>query len=129
MILDSFEHHAQACAQQYRMSGGEPALAEETMQRLAGLLILLVLLSSAVQAWTIRQAVVPAQDSVRYVGVAQRIDGVVAKTDQRMFGAGGVVDGTQRAVDAVGVRILDDEIGERVPRPPATGVPSGRCFT
>lgn len=32
-------------------------------------------------------------------GVAQRIDGVVAKTDQRMFAAGGVVDGTQRAVD------------------------------
>ena len=27
------------------------------------------------------------------------LDGVVAKTDQRMFGAGGVVDGTQRAVD------------------------------
>lgn len=32
-------------------------------------------------------------------GVARRIDGVVAKTDQRMLGAGGVVEGTQRAVD------------------------------
>jgi phospholipid/cholesterol/gamma-HCH transport system substrate-binding protein len=27
------------------------------------------------------------------------LDGVVAKTDERMFGSGGVVDGTQRAVD------------------------------
>jgi phospholipid/cholesterol/gamma-HCH transport system substrate-binding protein len=36
-------------------------------------------------------------------GVAQRIDGVVAKTDQRMFAAGGVVDGTQRAVDQANV--------------------------
>jgi phospholipid/cholesterol/gamma-HCH transport system substrate-binding protein len=32
-------------------------------------------------------------------GVARRVDGVVARTDQRMLGAGGVVDGTQRAVD------------------------------
>lgn len=32
-------------------------------------------------------------------GVSRRLDGVVAKTDQRMFAAGGVVDGTQRAVD------------------------------
>jgi phospholipid/cholesterol/gamma-HCH transport system substrate-binding protein len=32
-------------------------------------------------------------------GLSQRLDGVVAKTDQRMFGAGGVVDGTQRAVE------------------------------
>jgi phospholipid/cholesterol/gamma-HCH transport system substrate-binding protein len=32
-------------------------------------------------------------------GVSRRLDGVVAKTDQRMFGAGGVVDGTQRAVE------------------------------
>lgn len=32
-------------------------------------------------------------------GVARRIDGVVAKTEQRMLGAGGVVEGTQRAVD------------------------------
>jgi phospholipid/cholesterol/gamma-HCH transport system substrate-binding protein len=31
--------------------------------------------------------------------VSRRLDGVVAKTDQRMFGAGGVVEGTQRAVD------------------------------
>jgi phospholipid/cholesterol/gamma-HCH transport system substrate-binding protein len=31
--------------------------------------------------------------------VSRRLDGVVAKTDQRMFGAGGVVDGTQRAVE------------------------------
>lgn len=32
-------------------------------------------------------------------GLSRRMDGVVAKTDQRMFGAGGVIDGTQRAVD------------------------------
>jgi phospholipid/cholesterol/gamma-HCH transport system substrate-binding protein len=32
-------------------------------------------------------------------GVARRVDGVVARTDQRMLGAGGVVEGTQRAVD------------------------------
>jgi phospholipid/cholesterol/gamma-HCH transport system substrate-binding protein len=32
-------------------------------------------------------------------GVSRRLDGVVAKTDERMFGSGGVVDGTQRAVD------------------------------
>ena len=32
-------------------------------------------------------------------GVSRRLDSVVAKTDQRMFGAGGVVDGTQRAVE------------------------------
>jgi phospholipid/cholesterol/gamma-HCH transport system substrate-binding protein len=32
-------------------------------------------------------------------GVSRRLDGVVAKTDQRMFGSGGVVDGTQRAVE------------------------------
>ena len=32
-------------------------------------------------------------------GVSQRIDGVVGKADQRMFGEGGVVDGTQRAVN------------------------------
>jgi phospholipid/cholesterol/gamma-HCH transport system substrate-binding protein len=32
-------------------------------------------------------------------GVARRVDGVVAKNDQRMLGAGGVVEGTQRAVD------------------------------
>lgn len=31
--------------------------------------------------------------------VSRRLDAVVAKTDQRMFGAGGVLDGTQRAVD------------------------------
>jgi phospholipid/cholesterol/gamma-HCH transport system substrate-binding protein len=31
-------------------------------------------------------------------GVAQRLDGVLAKTDQRVFGDGGVMDGTQRAV-------------------------------
>jgi phospholipid/cholesterol/gamma-HCH transport system substrate-binding protein len=32
-------------------------------------------------------------------GLSRRMDGVVAKTDQRMFGAGGVIDGTQRAVE------------------------------
>jgi phospholipid/cholesterol/gamma-HCH transport system substrate-binding protein len=32
-------------------------------------------------------------------GVTRRIDTVVAKTDQRMFGEGGVMDGTQRAVN------------------------------
>jgi phospholipid/cholesterol/gamma-HCH transport system substrate-binding protein len=32
-------------------------------------------------------------------GVAQRLDGVLAKTDQRVFGDGGVMDGTQRAVN------------------------------
>jgi phospholipid/cholesterol/gamma-HCH transport system substrate-binding protein len=32
-------------------------------------------------------------------GVSQRIDGVVGKTDQRLFGDGGVMDGTQRAVN------------------------------
>jgi phospholipid/cholesterol/gamma-HCH transport system substrate-binding protein len=31
-------------------------------------------------------------------GVSRRIDGVVAKADQRVLGEGGVVDGTQRAV-------------------------------
>jgi phospholipid/cholesterol/gamma-HCH transport system substrate-binding protein len=31
-------------------------------------------------------------------GVAQRFDGVLAKTDERVFGEGGVMDGTQRAV-------------------------------
>jgi len=32
-------------------------------------------------------------------GVSRRIDGVVGKADQRMFGEGGVMDGTQRAVN------------------------------
>ncbi len=32
-------------------------------------------------------------------GLSRRMDGVVAKTDQRMFGAGGVAEGTQRAVE------------------------------
>lgn len=32
-------------------------------------------------------------------GVVRRVDGVVARTDQRMLGEGGVVDGTQRAVE------------------------------
>ncbi len=32
-------------------------------------------------------------------GVAQRLDGVLAKADQRVFGEGGVMDGTQRAVN------------------------------
>jgi phospholipid/cholesterol/gamma-HCH transport system substrate-binding protein len=32
-------------------------------------------------------------------GVTQRLDGVLAKTDQRVFGEGGVMDGTQRAVN------------------------------
>jgi len=36
-------------------------------------------------------------------GLSRRMDGVVAKTDQRMFGADGVVDGTQRAVDQANV--------------------------
>ncbi len=36
-------------------------------------------------------------------GLSRRVDGVVAKTDQRMFGADGVVDGTQRAVDQANV--------------------------
>ena len=31
--------------------------------------------------------------------VSQRLDGVLAKTDQRVFGAGGVMDGTQSAVN------------------------------
>lgn len=31
-------------------------------------------------------------------GVSQKLDGVLAKTDQRVFGQGGVVDGTQKAV-------------------------------
>ena len=31
-------------------------------------------------------------------GVSQKLDGVLAKTDQRVFGEGGVMDGTQRAV-------------------------------
>ncbi|MBV8031798.1 MAG: MCE family protein [Betaproteobacteria bacterium] len=35
----------------------------------------------------------------RMGGVAQRLDGVLAKADDRLFGNGGVVDGTQRAVD------------------------------
>jgi phospholipid/cholesterol/gamma-HCH transport system substrate-binding protein len=32
-------------------------------------------------------------------GLSRRMDGVVAKTDQRVFGAGGVAEGTQRAVE------------------------------
>jgi phospholipid/cholesterol/gamma-HCH transport system substrate-binding protein len=32
-------------------------------------------------------------------GVARRVDGVVAKADQRVLGEGGVIDGTQRAVE------------------------------
>jgi phospholipid/cholesterol/gamma-HCH transport system substrate-binding protein len=32
-------------------------------------------------------------------GLTQRVDGVVARVDQRVFGAGGVLEGTQRAVD------------------------------
>ena len=32
-------------------------------------------------------------------GVARRVDGVVAKADQRVLGEGGLVDGTQRAVN------------------------------
>ncbi|HEX6317977.1 MAG TPA: MlaD family protein [Burkholderiales bacterium] len=36
-------------------------------------------------------------------GLSRRMEGVVAKTDQRMFGADGVVDGTQRAVDQANV--------------------------
>jgi phospholipid/cholesterol/gamma-HCH transport system substrate-binding protein len=36
-------------------------------------------------------------------GLSRRMDGVVAKTDQRMFGADGVVDGTQRAIDQANV--------------------------
>ena len=32
-------------------------------------------------------------------GVSRRIDGVVGKADQRVFGEGGVMDGTQRAVN------------------------------
>lgn len=36
-------------------------------------------------------------------GLSRRVDGVVAKADQRMFGADGVVDGTQRAVDQANV--------------------------
>jgi len=36
-------------------------------------------------------------------GLSRRMDGVVAKTDRRMFGADGVVDGTQRAVDQANV--------------------------
>jgi phospholipid/cholesterol/gamma-HCH transport system substrate-binding protein len=32
-------------------------------------------------------------------GLSRRLDGVVAKTDQRVFGSGGVMDGTQRAVE------------------------------
>jgi phospholipid/cholesterol/gamma-HCH transport system substrate-binding protein len=40
-------------------------------------------------------------------GVARRIDAVVARTDQRVLGAGGVVAGTQRAVDQANA-ILDE---------------------
>jgi phospholipid/cholesterol/gamma-HCH transport system substrate-binding protein len=36
-------------------------------------------------------------------GVSRRIDGVVGKADQRMFGEGGVMDGTQRAVNQANV--------------------------
>jgi phospholipid/cholesterol/gamma-HCH transport system substrate-binding protein len=32
-------------------------------------------------------------------GLTQRVDGVVARADQRVLGAGGVLEGTQRAVD------------------------------
>jgi phospholipid/cholesterol/gamma-HCH transport system substrate-binding protein len=40
-------------------------------------------------------------------GVARRVDGVVARTDQRMLGAGGVVDGTQRAVDQANAMLTE----------------------
>jgi phospholipid/cholesterol/gamma-HCH transport system substrate-binding protein len=36
-------------------------------------------------------------------GVSQRLDGVLAKTDQRVFGQGGVVDETQKAVTQANV--------------------------
>jgi phospholipid/cholesterol/gamma-HCH transport system substrate-binding protein len=32
-------------------------------------------------------------------GLARRVDGVVTRTDERLLGAGGVIEGTQRAVD------------------------------
>ena len=40
-------------------------------------------------------------------GLTQRLDGVVAKTDRRVFGAGGVVDGTQRAVEQANAILSD----------------------
>jgi phospholipid/cholesterol/gamma-HCH transport system substrate-binding protein len=39
--------------------------------------------------------------------LSRRIDGVVAKTDERVFGAGGVADGTQRAVDQANVILME----------------------
>jgi phospholipid/cholesterol/gamma-HCH transport system substrate-binding protein len=40
-------------------------------------------------------------------GVTRRLDGVLAKTDQRVFGEGGVMDGTQRAVSQVNAILAD----------------------
>jgi phospholipid/cholesterol/gamma-HCH transport system substrate-binding protein len=40
-------------------------------------------------------------------GVVRRVDGVVARTDQRMLGPGGVVDGTQRAVDQANAMLTE----------------------
>jgi phospholipid/cholesterol/gamma-HCH transport system substrate-binding protein len=40
-------------------------------------------------------------------GVSRRIDDVVAKTDQRVFGEGGVMDGTQRAVNQANAILLE----------------------
>jgi phospholipid/cholesterol/gamma-HCH transport system substrate-binding protein len=40
-------------------------------------------------------------------GVARRVDGVVARTDQRVLGAGGVVDGTQRALEQANAMLTD----------------------
>jgi phospholipid/cholesterol/gamma-HCH transport system substrate-binding protein len=47
-------------------------------------------------------------------GVARRVDGVVARTDQRMLGPGGVVDGTQRALDQANAILT--ELRERLKR-------------
>ena len=40
-------------------------------------------------------------------GVSQRLDAVLAKTDQRVFGDGGVMDGTQRAVNQANAILAD----------------------
>ena len=45
-------------------------------------------------------------------GVSRRLDAVIAKTDQRVFGEGGVLDGTQRAVTQANVIL--GEVSERL---------------
>ena len=67
---------------------------------LANLQALTERLSSEEQAKKVAAAIDRANALLASLGaVARRVDGVVAKADQRVFGEGGVADGTQRAVN------------------------------